>query len=466
MFHTVARLSGFLGVLCLMSHASAWELSPHVVAEEVVYTYENANNGAGPLWCYGSTCLVKAGHDLFASGLETLPDQVPLNNVRWLLFKRTPEGWQQLQADPVDRQREPCPLVGFPDGRLFLSSNPTLTEPGTYNGPAEPRVLQFSALDPYAPPVVEVPPFEDPPVFTEHSYRGFAGDGPGRELVLFNIWMYDLYYWTFRDREGNWSKQGKLFFPPGTEYEEPHPVRLCYPEIYLRNRECHFLGISDIVEPVKAWREFKLEMNQGRTWDYDFRRLFYTWTPDITTTEFQPWVEIASREQTCGHISNLDLWVDDQHRAHLLWAETTVWHKPVRDRFFPDVPLQTSLEYAIVEGGQVVQRQQLMLGGEQARSEIASHGRFQVTPDGRLFVVYYVSGTDGQGQTVSENRIMEVRPDGTHSEGVRIALQKPFTSFMTATERGGSPPSYTLHMLGQRAGEGGTIAYASVRLRH
>lgn len=466
MCHAVARTLGLLGVICLMSHASAWELSPQVTAEEVVYTYRNADNGAGPLWCYGSTCLVKAGNDLFASGLETLPDQVPLNNVRWLLFKRTPEGWKQVQADPVDRQREPCPLVGFPDGRIFLSSNPTLTEPGVYSGPAEPRVLQFSAQGAEVPPVVEVPPFQDPPVFTEHSYRGFAGDGPRRELVLFNIWMYDLYYWTFRDRDGNWSKQGKLIFPPGTEYEEPHPVRLCYPEIYLRNRECHFLGISDIVEPVKAWREFKLEMNQGRTWDYDFRRLFYTWTPDITTTEFQPWIEVASREKTCGHISNLDLWLDDQHRAHLLWAETTVWHKPVRDRFFPDVPLQTSLEYAIVDRGQVVQRQQLVLGGEQAGSEIASHGRFQVTPDGRLFVVYYVSGTDGQGKPVSENRIMEVRPDGTHSAGVPIALQKPFTSFMTATERGGSPPSYTLHMLGQRAGEGNTIAYASVRLRH
>jgi hypothetical protein len=29
---------------------------PAVEAEECLYEYLPANNGAGPLWCYGSTC--------------------------------------------------------------------------------------------------------------------------------------------------------------------------------------------------------------------------------------------------------------------------------------------------------------------------------------------------------------------------------------------------------------------------
>ena len=32
---------------------------PVVEIEEDVYSYEPANNGAGPMWCAGSTCLVR-----------------------------------------------------------------------------------------------------------------------------------------------------------------------------------------------------------------------------------------------------------------------------------------------------------------------------------------------------------------------------------------------------------------------
>src|SRR6266545_2556365 len=113
------------------------QLTPVVEAEEDVYTYEPANNGAGPLWCSGSTCLVRIGDDIFASGLETLKDCKPLNNCRWTLFKRESGGWKLWRADDAGRTREPCPLAAFPDGRLFLSGNPTLsTNRETYSGPA------------------------------------------------------------------------------------------------------------------------------------------------------------------------------------------------------------------------------------------------------------------------------------------------------------------------------------------
>ncbi len=49
-------------------------LRPVVEIEEDVYNYEPANNGAGPLWCFGSTCLARIGDLVFASGLETLKD--------------------------------------------------------------------------------------------------------------------------------------------------------------------------------------------------------------------------------------------------------------------------------------------------------------------------------------------------------------------------------------------------------
>ncbi len=98
------------------------------------------------MWCHGSTCLVRIGDEVFASGLETIPGAKPLNNCRWMLFRRGPQGWQKTYVDASGRTREPCPLAGFPDGRLFLSANPTLnTDPNAYAGPARPEILQFAA---------------------------------------------------------------------------------------------------------------------------------------------------------------------------------------------------------------------------------------------------------------------------------------------------------------------------------
>src|SRR6266403_1400120 len=78
---------------------SSAKLAPVVELEEDVYSFEPANNGAGPMWCSGSTCLVRIGDDVFVSGLETLKDCKPLNNCRWTLFRRESHGWKLLRAD-------------------------------------------------------------------------------------------------------------------------------------------------------------------------------------------------------------------------------------------------------------------------------------------------------------------------------------------------------------------------------
>ena len=437
--------------------------SPTVEVEEDVYKYEPPNNGAGPLWCKGSTCIVRMGDDLLASGLETIKDLKPLNNVRWLLFKRTGNGWALPRRDEKDRTREPCPLAGFSDGRLFLSVNPTLTEPNTYNGPAMPQILQFTAADPQAPYRRLLPAWEDKPAFTEHSYRGLAADGPNHELLVLNILQHQAQYWSFRDRNGRWAARGKLVFPMGTDYEKPEPIRLCYPVVALRNRAAYVLAISDIVEPVKAWRDYKRELTKQQ-WDYDFRRLFFTWTPDIVKTPFAPWVEIASREKTCGWMDNLDIWIGPNGDAHFLWNERSLDAR-LREKFFPGEKLTYALKHAVVRDGKMVEQDTLAEGGEGLSGEIPGVGRLQATDDGRLFVFYYCSGADAAGKAVSENRLLEILPNGRHSSPVKVALEHPFTGFFTATERGGSPPSKTLDVLGECAGVPLTVRYARIRLQ-
>jgi hypothetical protein len=460
----IGVLAACIGLLALSAARSEGQQTvPVVECEEIVYTYEDAKNGSGPMWCYGSTCIVRYGKNLFVSGWETIRDAKPLHNVRWTLYQRSERGWQLQQKDERGRTREPAPLAVLPDGRLYLFANPTLTEPDAYSGPAKPLIHRFRADAPHAPYETLEPVWEGRPVFTEHSYRGLCVDGPNRELLAFNIVGYEAYYWSFMDRKGQWSAQGRLVFPMGTEYETPQPIRLCYPVLALSRRAAHALMVSDIIEPVKAWREYKRKVT-GNEWDYDFRRLFYAWTPDITKTPFRPVIEIASRDKTAGHILNLDIWLDRQGRAHLLWLETSVWHAFMRDKFFPDVPITTSLEYAIVDRGNVVVRSTLAKGGEGASSEVPGYARFHATPDGSLFVLAYFGGHDGAGRPVSENRLMEVQAGGRVGAIMPVGLKHPFTSFMTATERGGSLPSEYIDVLGTAAGRPG-ISYARIRLK-
>ena len=179
----------------------------------------------------------------------------------------------------------------------------------------------------------------------------------------------------------------------------------------VRGRAVHFCGVSDIEEPYTKWRDYKLKLT-GQKWDYDFRRLFYTWTDDITTGKFQPWVEIASRDKTCGWIDPGDLWLAPDGSVHILWTERAIDER-LRKEFFPGEKQSHTLQYAILRAGKVVSRRTLLKAEEGGAGEVPGRGRFHVTPDGRLLAFYYVHGRDAAGKAVSENRVMELRPDGT-----------------------------------------------------
>jgi hypothetical protein len=437
-------------------------LVPVVEAEESVYSFKPADNGAGPMWCHGSTCLVRIGEDVFASGLETLMDAKPLNNCRWMLFRRSKNGWEKVRLDEKERTREPAPLAGFSDGRLFLSVNPTKVESREqYSGPARPEILQFSATDPKARPETVLPVWDGSPEFTEHSYRSFAADGVNRELLLLQNIGYTHAEWAFRDRNGDWAARGQLKWPYGAEYEKPEPIRVCYPNVALSARAVHFCGVSDIVEPNSAWRAFKKELT-GQNWDYDFRRLFYTWSTNILGGRFEPWIEIASREKTAGWITPGDLWVAPDGAAHILWNERALDER-LKAKFFPDAKQSHTMNYAIIRQGKILLKKALL--DDTNVGEIPGRARFQPTPDNRLLVFYYVSGSNAQRQSVSENRLMEIYADGSHSEPLKVAFKQPFADFYTATPRAGSPASVILDLLGHRVGESDKISYGQIRLR-
>ena len=221
----------------------------------------------------------------------------------------------------------------------------------------------------------------------------------------------------------------------------------------------YLCGVSDILEPKSAWRDHKRKLT-GRKWDYDFRRLFYTWSEDITSGKFHDWVEVSSREETGGNIFPADLYVAPSGEIFVLWTERALDER-LREKFFPGEKQRHSLEYAILRDGKVTRRVALVEGGEGLGDERPGWGRFHESEDGRLFVFHYVGGRNMEGRSISENRIVEIHADGSHGEPTAIKLEKPLSSFFTATVRAGCRPSNLIDVFGDI---GGTMRYVRIRL--
>jgi hypothetical protein len=424
--------------------------APRVLAEERIYDYTPADNGAGPLWDYGAPGIVRSADVVYAAGLDTIPDVKPLHNCRWAIHRRADGAWERALSDEVGRQREPCPIGIFEDGRLMLSVNPTLTPPDTYSGPADPHLLAFAARDLSKTPAALHPAWSGDPRLSEHTYRGMAVDGRnGEVLVLHNDGRgTPRAHWSFLDGKGAWSANGVI------EY----PVRGCYPQAALRDGAAHVLAVGDIVEPVAEWRKWKFEQS-GREWDYVFRRLFYVWTPAVASQGFGDVVEIVNVDATAGHIQNLDLWLAPDGSAHVLYLKRRVATRAMRDRFFPDVPLTVSLEHCVVEKGRVVSERTLLSAEDERGREVAVWARLHAVSKDRLVAIV---STVASGRY--RMRAVEVWPEFGGADGAAIAMEYPMVNFMTAAERGGSLPSARVDVMGQAAGQSNRIRYALIEL--
>lgn len=430
--------------------------NPVVEIEEPIYTYAPARNGASPLGCHGNTCIVRHGENVFVSGTETLRELEPLNNTRWILFKRDANGWQVQQRDDEGRQREPCPLGAFADGRLWLSNNPTITPPNAYDGSSNPHLLQFDANDRVALPNTLQPQWQFNPGFNEHSYRALGMDRENGELVVFNNFGYEQQHWAFLDRNGIWASRGVIRYPQ----------RGCYQNVALRDGACQVQAVGDVVESNTEWSAWKKANGHRGEWDYVFRRLFYTCNLDIATQPFSAPIEINNVDATASVLRNLDFYVDKDGAAHSLYFKQNVEIPEMRDIFFPDTPLTASLEYAIIRDNEVVERKTLMPFALQRADANVAWARFQATPEGRLFIFTVMQNND---KSAYKNHLCELLPNGEITAPIEIALQKPLTAFMTANERGGSAPSNYLDIYGSANtnfgdGQDDEMRYVRIRL--
>ncbi len=414
--------------------------------------YVPANNGAGPLWCYGSTVIARLDEDVFLSIIETGKDVPLLCNTRWQLWHRSAAGWKIAQQESDYRQREPCPIAVSPAGKVFLSVNPSTEPPGTKYGPCKPQVLEFDAASLSGSPKRRLPAWSGEGHFTDHSYRGFAADRSNGELLLLNIdARTGEQYVSYCDSTGRRHAAGAITFP----------IRSCYPQVALHNRSAHVMAIGDIVEPVKEWRELKFK-KLSRRWDYVFRRLFYTFTPDITGEDFSAVIEVDTVEDTCGYIRNLDMHIDDTGAAHLLYLKRPFQYAFIRDEYFPGQRMTSQLEHVVIRDGRIVRRQTIIETPANRRGIEPSFARFHVAPGDRLFVILAGTATD-EGPGKFANWIVPVDAGQAPGKPILLSLEHPFGNFFTNTPRGGSQPSDVADLFGI-ADDNPNLRYARIRI--
>lgn len=447
-------------------------MRPSLIAESEICTCGDANNGASPFWGFGSRNIVREGDTLFACLWETSSSVKPLCNTRWRLFRRRDgdENWTLAQAAPACNEREPCLLVRLPGKRLALSVNPGTRQSGTLADGrlawhTDPHLLLFDVKHPERAPERRSPQWDRAYTFSEHSYRAFAADRDGNTFLTQQVELAGDYHqaWTYADASGSTLAAGVLRFP----------MRGCYAQIAVRGKAVWAMAISDEIEPVPEWREHKRTVT-GQEWDYEFRQLFFTWTPDVTALPFSPPLTVASRDETCGLIRNLDLWLDPQGDAHLLFVERNIWHTYIRDRFFPGTPITVALKYAILHNGRIVHRATLAEAAEEFGAASAPAAKpfgmpdlvfrgphtnwamFHALSGGRLAAIWHqAEGTD------AANCVQVLWPEPGSPQ--RLPLAQPLSTFFPVSERAGGEPSDVMDLCGCAVAPT-SIRHAQIRL--
>lgn len=418
-------------------------LTATVTAEEEIYTWVPANNGSGPFWSMGCTTILRMGGEVIVSAMETGPEVPRLCNTRWILLKRTAEGWREMAEAGAYRQREPAVLAMTSATDLFLYVNDSVRPVGTEYGTCLPHLLHFALGKREAAGIPLFPQWNGAPTYTDHSYRGYAADPVRGQVLMLNIDAETgIQHACLLSAEGETLATGQIEFP----------IRSCYPQVALQNGAAHVLAIGDIREPVEEWARYKFEQT-GQQWDYVFRILYLAQTPDLASQNFVAPLEIANVDGTAGAISNKDLYVSPDGAAYVIYTQREVQTALLRDKFFPGKSILDSLHLAVVRDGKVVERKVLVEGSE---TQSPGDARVHVSADGRAWLLLHVTGQDGGF------KLMPLHPEANPAQAVDVPLERAGAAFLLSNVRSGAAPSDTIDMIS--AGMDNKMMYSQIVL--
>ena len=402
-------------------------------------------NGSGPSWNFASPMVVRQDDQVWFSLSRPVERVPPYANTIWQVYRRTGEGWEVILESPGPMDREPCPLVGLNAYTLAVFANPKVSfnrfrpENSAILWNSRPQLLAFpSAMETPETFLIE-PVFSGDPVLREHTYRAIAVNPANSEVfVMVQDPDSELYHPSYLDPIGQWHALPAFSFPK----------RGLYANAQMRDGRVHLAAVSDIQEPVPEWRAAKFR-KFDRHWDYAYRNLYYTWSPNVLEGGFGEPLVVDSIEERPGHIRNLDLLVDAGGTAHLLYLKKSFQYGFLRDEFFPDEPMRVVIGYAQIKEGAIQIRTDLIEGlmePDEPSSGMEGEltwARLHQLLDGTIVMIYTerVAGRNRTG-------LLSIGPDGLPGDQVEIDLQHPMGSvFFTNTERGGSLPSNRIDLL-------------------
>ncbi len=473
-----------------------------LLVEETVTTFDPPSNGSYPLWSYGSPPMVRDGEVVIMSIPETGAGVAPTANTRFQLFARREGMWRREYVDPFYNQREPCPIALLPSrprfvpdpsqwpekagdpeafrpcsgNRLIVSSNPSVApmraapDGSSVMHYCEPCLLDFDSASLSSYPQLIKPRWDEPWPFTDHSYRGVAADHACEHLLVLNVEGYQWrepyagrFHWCTIDPDGRTATHGTLAFP----------VRCCYPAVTYRDGAASVVAISDIDEPNEEWMAYKREAT-GQRWDFDFRNLYLAWADNLVAGFGSP-VLLDSAEATAGHIRHMDTALDDDGTLHLVYVKRNVWKRFMRDRFFPELPLQIELVHMTVRNGEIVGRQTLMRCVEHAEGRhtvpLESYGpagareSFTTNDSWPEYAALHTAASRAIWLIWSEMpgprlRIRRIHPNPGEPLDVPVSSVPPL--FFSAPARLGTWPSNTVDLMAARRDAANEVRYIAI----
>ena len=208
-------------LLALGVRTQALEVRP--LSEETIDTVASPHNGASPLWCFGSSILVRDGDQLYVSLLRPDEGHEPYCNAHWELWRRDERGWSELHRGGEGREREPCPIGLLGEGEIVLSIQPGIVPKPFQDGHGDipwfcqPGVFLIDGRRVEGEDNVYTnlqPVFPIGSRFSQHSYRGLGIDRSNREILLMVMEQTDEDYQpTWMSRDGLWHPLPRLEFP-------------------------------------------------------------------------------------------------------------------------------------------------------------------------------------------------------------------------------------------------------------
>lgn len=401
---------------------------------EMICPTKPFENGAGPTWCYGNSLICRVGNRVFVTNSHVNEDRLPYNRTHLELFEKEDGGeWKLVYSDEGVYQREPCYPLYLGNNRLAIVVNPTVRsyekdEPSVFV-PCVPSVYLFDISDGVKKIDTVRLTWDDPGYeFFDHSYRSSAVDPENGNMIFANQYVIDMegyHCYSVVDQNFKPIRQGKL------EY----PARSCYHNIAMKGKETYIFAIQDIHEPVKEWAQYKLEKT-GNHWDYDFRRIYLSYSPDIEKEDFRAPITVCHRDDTCGWIGNLDCTFDANGDVWFLAACRSIWHDFMRDHFFPDTPLECTLELYRISKGEVKEKIVLDRSSEEDGKKASYGGTFHTASNGDVYLAWSKGIKDGD--TVLEAGTYLSRLDALNETPVKL-MDHIISPFGSKTRLGGIP---------------------------